>query len=79
MLLNITPDHLDRHGGMEGYVRAKRRIFDKLIHDPKIIIGIDDEITRSIYQQLKHETDFSVIPISGMKFQKKELALKVGI
>ena len=26
VLLNITPDHLDRHGGMDGYVAAKRRI-----------------------------------------------------
>src|SRR5689334_23821243 len=25
VLLNITPDHLDRHGGMDGYVAAKRR------------------------------------------------------
>ena len=28
ILLNITPDHLDRHGGMEGYVAAKGRILD---------------------------------------------------
>jgi len=28
LLLNITPDHLVRHGGMEGYVAAKARILD---------------------------------------------------
>ena len=78
VLLNITPDHLDRHGGMDGYVRAKRRIFDKLIYDPKIIIGIDDETTRSIYQQLKHETDFSVIPISGYEIPKEGVGVKSG-
>ena len=27
VFLNISPDHLDRHGGMEGYVEAKKRIF----------------------------------------------------
>ncbi|MBW8893001.1 MAG: hypothetical protein JF617_12960, partial [Burkholderiales bacterium] len=27
VLLNISPDHLDRHGGMDGYIAAKRRIF----------------------------------------------------
>jgi len=27
-LTNITPNHLDEHGGMEGYVRTKRKIFD---------------------------------------------------
>ncbi len=28
MILNITPNHLDRHGSMENYILAKRRIFD---------------------------------------------------
>ena len=28
-LLNISPDHLDRHGGMAGYIAAKRRIFER--------------------------------------------------
>ena len=27
VLLNITPDHLDRHGDMDGYIAAKKRIF----------------------------------------------------
>ena len=26
-MLNLSPDHLDRHGDMTGYVRAKREIF----------------------------------------------------
>ena len=30
LLLNITPDHLDRHGGMDGYVAAKARILSAL-------------------------------------------------
>lgn len=29
VLLNITPDHLDRHGDMEGYIKAKQHIFDR--------------------------------------------------
>ena len=27
--LNITPDHIDRHGDMAGYVEAKMHIFDR--------------------------------------------------
>ncbi len=27
VLLNVTPDHLARHGGMDGYIAAKRHIF----------------------------------------------------
>ena len=26
ILLNISPDHLDRHGGMDGHIDAKRRV-----------------------------------------------------
>ncbi len=78
VLLNITPDHLDRHGGMEGYVRAKRRIFDNLSYDPKIIIGTDDEITRSICHQFKHQSDLSVIPISGYQIPENGVGVESG-
>jgi UDP-N-acetylmuramoylalanine--D-glutamate ligase len=48
VLLNITPDHLDRHGGMAGYVAAKRRIFDRQRSQDWAVIGIDDEYCRAI-------------------------------
>ncbi|RZJ96432.1 MAG: UDP-N-acetylmuramoyl-L-alanine--D-glutamate ligase, partial [Brevundimonas sp.] len=40
ILTNISPDHLDRHGGMEGYVAAKARIF---AHSALALVGVDDE------------------------------------
>jgi UDP-N-acetylmuramoylalanine--D-glutamate ligase len=48
VLLNVTPDHLDRHGGMEGYVAAKRRIFAAQRMDQAAVIGVDDPICRGI-------------------------------
>jgi UDP-N-acetylmuramoylalanine--D-glutamate ligase len=42
VLLNITPDHLDRHGGLPGYVAAKRRIFNGLASGACAVIGVDD-------------------------------------
>lgn len=45
VLLNITPDHLGRHGGMEGYAAAKRSIFGRT---STAIIGIDDEQCRAM-------------------------------
>jgi len=40
--LNITPDHIDRHGSLTGYVAAKRRIFDGLAQNGAAVVGIDD-------------------------------------
>jgi UDP-N-acetylmuramoylalanine--D-glutamate ligase len=52
VLLNITPDHLDRHGGIAGYVRAKERIFQHQRSDDWAVIGIDDDPCRAIYRRL---------------------------
>ncbi|MEZ5668797.1 MAG: UDP-N-acetylmuramoyl-L-alanine--D-glutamate ligase [Alphaproteobacteria bacterium] len=52
VLLNVTPDHLDRHGGMDGYVAAKRRLFDRMDADDVAIVCVDDEWTRAIAADL---------------------------
>ena len=52
VLLNITPDHLDRHGGMDGYVTAKRRIFDGQQAGQVAIIGDGDDWCRKIAADL---------------------------
>jgi len=52
ILLNISPDHLDRHGGMDGYIAAKRRIFAGLTPERVAIVGIDDEPSRAVYDDL---------------------------
>ncbi|HUH86061.1 MAG TPA: UDP-N-acetylmuramoyl-L-alanine--D-glutamate ligase, partial [Stellaceae bacterium] len=65
VLLNVTPDHLERHGGMAGYVAAKRRIF---LHQKKpqaAVIGIDDAICRGILADLHASGAQTVIPISS--------------
>ena len=41
VLTNISPDHLDRHGGLGGYVAAKRRLFTEGGPD-RAVIGIDE-------------------------------------
>jgi UDP-N-acetylmuramoylalanine--D-glutamate ligase len=42
LLLNLSPDHLDRHGSMEGYAAAKRRIFINQGAGDSAILGADD-------------------------------------
>ncbi len=53
VLLNITPDHLDRHGGMEGYINAKRRVFQGQRATDAAIIGVDSEPCKQLWQDLK--------------------------
>ena len=42
ILTNISPDHLDRHGGMEGYVAAKARIFANPRDRAMALVGADE-------------------------------------
>lgn len=49
ILTNISPDHLDRHGGMEGYVAAKKRIF---AHAAAAIVGVDDSWGEAVASEI---------------------------
>ena len=41
-LLNVTPDHLDRHGSLEEYQRVKLRIFENQGEGDTAVLGDDD-------------------------------------
>ncbi|WP_409018733.1 UDP-N-acetylmuramoyl-L-alanine--D-glutamate ligase [Brevundimonas vesicularis] len=43
ILTNVSPDHLDRHGGMEGYVKAKTRLFQAMSDQSLALIGVDED------------------------------------
>jgi UDP-N-acetylmuramoylalanine--D-glutamate ligase len=42
VVLNITPDHLDRHGTFENYARAKERIFAAQTRDDFLVLNADN-------------------------------------
>ena len=52
-LLNITPDHLDRHGTLENYARIKAQVFAKLGPGATAVVGVDDEPSRAVADALK--------------------------
>lgn len=64
ILLNITPDHLERHGGLDGYVHAKRLIFKNATDQDTLVISIDDAPCLKIYEELKTSGKIRLIPIS---------------
>ena len=53
ILTNISPDHLDRHGGMEGYVAAKRRIFQAQDGEALALVGVDEVWGQGIAADLR--------------------------
>ncbi len=50
-LLNLSPDHLDRHGDMEGYAAAKCRVFDRQAAGDLAVVGTDDPGSRRVAGQ----------------------------
>lgn len=51
VLLNITPDHLDRYNGLEDYIKAKLKITNQQVAPDKFIYNIDDT---NITDNMKH-------------------------
>ncbi|MGB0630310.1 MAG: UDP-N-acetylmuramoyl-L-alanine--D-glutamate ligase [Alphaproteobacteria bacterium] len=66
VFLNLTPDHLDRHGDMDGYVAAKKRIFRNSRGARQIaVIGVDDAHGTAIAAELSGRPGWVVIPVSA--------------
>jgi UDP-N-acetylmuramoylalanine--D-glutamate ligase len=67
VLLNISPDHLDRHGGMEGYVAAKRRVLLNQTKADTAIIGVDDAWCQRICTEITAANHRTIWPISASR------------
>lgn len=67
IFLNLSPDHLDRHGTLEEYGRVKQRIFANQTHEDTAIIGVDDDYGKILYSQLKIKNGRRIVPISARR------------
>jgi UDP-N-acetylmuramoylalanine--D-glutamate ligase len=67
VLLNISPDHLDRHGDMEGYAAAKRRILLNQGKGDTAVIGVDDVWGQRICTEITAANRRTIWPISARK------------
>lgn len=65
VLLNISADHLDRHGGMKGYVDAKRRIFLNQQPSDTAVVAVDDTITQTLAMDLAAQGGVRVTQVSS--------------
>ena len=67
VLLNISPDHLERHGGMEGYVAAKRRVLLNQGAGDTAVIGVDDPWGQRLCTEVKAANRRTIVPVSASK------------
>lgn len=68
-VLNITPDHLDRHGDMAGYTAAKSKVFARQDKEDYTVLNYDDVNTRALAEKTNGQVVF---------FSRKE-ALAQGV
>ncbi len=78
VLINISPDHLDRHGDMAGYVAVKRRIFNGQSGGKTAVVGVDDEYCRATYQWLKDRGHQNVVPIAVCRVLDEGVSVQDG-
>jgi UDP-N-acetylmuramoylalanine--D-glutamate ligase len=75
VILNITPDHLDRHGSFEKYVAAKERIFERQGAGDALVLNGDDRVTQMSAARAKSE----VFWISGTKAVRRGAFVRDGV
>jgi len=75
VILNITPDHLDRHGSFERYVEAKEKIFANQTAEDSLVLNADDLTT----QMCAGRTKARVFWFSATKVVRQGAFLRDGV
>ncbi|MBL4618688.1 MAG: UDP-N-acetylmuramoyl-L-alanine--D-glutamate ligase [Marinicaulis sp.] len=65
VFLNLSPDHIDRHGDLAGYFKAKKRIFLNQTAEDTAVICVDDDHTQELCTELIANGGRKVIPVSS--------------
>ncbi|OUP86558.1 UDP-N-acetylmuramoyl-L-alanine--D-glutamate ligase [Lachnoclostridium sp. An169] len=73
-ILNITPDHLNRHHTMEAYIAAKERIAENQTEEDTCVLNYEDEVLRVFAENVKAD----VLYFSSRRKLKRGLYLEDG-
>jgi UDP-N-acetylmuramoylalanine--D-glutamate ligase len=64
VLLNITPDHIDHHGSMTGYIAAKKNLAQKKTKQT-FILGTDEPETLALKEELATRSNLALVELSA--------------
>lgn len=80
-ILNITPDHLNRHKTMDNYIAAKKSIYRNQQIDGIVILNYDNEITRELASSVKSRICYfsrkEILP-QGVFIKEDKIVIKEG-
>ena len=79
VLLNLSPDHLDRHGSMEAYAALKERLVRQTSRDGQVLIGVDDSYTSSIFSRASSAGGAAATPVSVGKVLGRGIFVVDGV
>ena len=82
VLLNLSSDHLDRHGSMEAYGAAKAKIFANQTPDDWAVVNADDPQTLALARagrakQVTFSVDTPIVPLSSIRLIGRHLVADV--
>jgi UDP-N-acetylmuramoylalanine--D-glutamate ligase len=63
VLLNVTPDHLDRYESFEAYAASKARLFEmqSVSNQPKAVFGVDDRLVTEVCNRINDQRQGRVL------------------
>jgi UDP-N-acetylmuramoylalanine--D-glutamate ligase len=64
LLLNLSPDHIDRHGSIEAYAAVKERLVRQTARQGQVLIGVDDPFSAAIFTRASSAGAATATPIS---------------
>ncbi len=79
LLLNLSPDHIDRHGTMQNYAAVKERLMHQAAKDGQVLIGVDDNYASSIFTKLSSNGGPRPTPISVGKVLGRGIFVVDGV
>jgi len=69
IFLNITNDHLERHGSLQRYASEKMKIFNNQAEGDLSVLGVDNKISNNLLKRIKKKNKSKVLTISGANNQ----------
>lgn len=76
---NLTQDHLDFHGTMENYMKAKQKLFFKLKENGLAIVNKDDKYSKNFILSFNNNILYSIKDIKEYKIEKDSMTFELNI